>query len=517
MSSPFRIATGHQLTTQAAAEILGQGGTAVDAALAAVLSACVAEPMLASLGGGGHALIEADNNPPVCLDFFAQTPRQKHPGPLDFYPIEGNFGTATQEFHVGMASIATPGVVAGLDALHQRYGTVPKKRLIEPAQRAARAGVALNALQHHTLQILEPIVRATPEASQWAGINPPEAPLPEVGSVLAQPQLAEFLDQWAQEGGRCFYQGPLAEQLVADSQHRGGHLSAQDLAEYQVQWRTPLQWSYRQATIWSNPPPAFGGMMLALSTLGLARHLPADARLGSVAHLEALVKTMAQVNDDRRTLETAELSHDERALQHRFEALLTQHAQSRRGTTHISIDDGHGMAVSMTISNGEGSGYVLEPAGIMLNNMLGEEDINRNGFHHWPENVRLSSMMTPTIIHDQAANERHLLGSGGSNRIRTALLQVVSHLFDFGLDLESAIAAPRAHLEGDHLSVELADQWSPEARQWLSAAPFTTTLWPRRSLFFGGVHATGPTQACADARREGASIAGQTHKTAPPL
>lgn len=510
MPPSHRIATGHHETTQAAHDILKDGGNGVDAAIAALLTACVAEPLLASLGGGGHALVQTDQHPTACLDFFAHTPRQQRTGVVDFYPILGNFGTTTQEFHVGTASTATPGVVAGLDALHARFGSLPKKRLIEPAQRAARMGVALNALQHHTLQILEPIVRATPQAARWARLVDQRAPLPSVGTLIQQPRLADFLDQWAQDGADAFYRGPLANALIDDHRSLGGHLQHADLQGYRAQWRRPLKWRYRDATLWSNPPPAFGGMMLALSTLHLSQRLDPHTGFGSVAHLEALVDTMRQVNDDRCRLEDPSLQGAHAKLNKQFRDLLERHSPARKGTTHISIDDGQGCAVSMTVSNGEGSGHVLEDAGIMMNNMLGEEDINRGGFHCWPVNRRLASMMTPTILHHRTKSQRYLMGSGGSNRIRTALLQVLSHLVDFDMDLTLAIAAPRIHLEGDHLSVELAEAWSPAAQAWLLEHHPTATRWATRSLFFGGVHATGPSDASADTRREGASVMGES-------
>jgi len=507
MPSRFRIATGHQLTTQAAADVLQAGGNAVDGLCAALLTACVAEPMLASLGGGGHALIKSPSKPVVCLDCFAQTPKQKQTKDVDFYSILGNFGTTTQEFHVGLGSVATPGLVAGLDALHQRFGSIPKKRLIEPAKHAARHGVALNTLQHHTLQILEPIVRASTAAARWAGLSTELAPLPEVGSSIRNPNFADFLDLWASEGARCFYQGPIAERLIQDATERGGHLRHADLESYGVRWRRALKWNYRNATVWSNPPPAFGGMMLALSALALEQSLAPGTAFGSAEHLRALVQAMSSVNAIRHRLEDPKVSNNETALRRAFFSVLDRHALVCRGTTHISIDDGKGLWASMTVSNGEGSGYVLEDAGIMLNNMLGEQDINRAGFGSWPLNRRLSSMMAPTIIEKSSGKEHFLLGSGGSNRIRSALLQVLSNLNDFDMDLATAIDAPRVHLEEDHLSVELASQWSPSARQWWEQHHPDATLWPGRSLFFGGVHATGLQQASADPRREGSALA----------
>ncbi len=150
------------------------------------------------------------------------------------------------------------------------------------------------------------------------------------------------------------------------------------------------------------------------------------------------------------------------------------------------------------MSNGEGSGYVLLGTGLMLNKMLGEEDINRGGFHRWPVNRRLASMMAPTLV--QRDGQRWLLGSGGSNRIRTALVQVL----DFDMGLEDAVVAPRLHLEGSRLSFENpADGWPPESERWLQKRFPEACRWDRRNLYFGGVHAVGPSEAAADPRRHG--------------
>ena len=498
----WRIASGHEQTTAAAQSVLDDGGNAADAAIAAALAACVGEPLLCSLGGGGHALVQDQGRAPLALDFFAHTPRQRRSGEVDFYPIIGNFGHDTQEFHVGMASIATPGVIAGLHALNQRHGSRPLAELIVPAVRLARAGVALNATQAYTLEILEPIVRASDPGARVFGLPDRKAPLPRAGALLDNPDLADFLEGLAREGPDLFYRGEAARRLARDSVENGGHLRLEDLEHYRARWRRPLRWTYRDATLWSTPPPAFGGLMLALASHRLEAHLPPGAEFGSPAHLAALCQAMAESEELRAQLEQPQLLSSETALRAAFASLSGRPAQpSRRGTTHISIDDGRGLAVSMTLSNGEASGYVIPGSGILMNNMLGEEDINRSGFHRWPTNRRLASMMAPTII--RQGRRRYLLGSGGSNRIRTALAQVICNLLDFGMPLAEAVHAPRLHLERGHLGVELAERWPPEAQDWLLANYRHARTWPQRNLFFGGVHAVGPDSAAADARRGG--------------
>ena len=177
-----------------------------------------------------------------------------------------------------------------------------------------------------------------------------------------------------------------------------------------------------------------------------------------------------------------------------------------RGTTHISVADSQGNLASLTVSNGEGCSYVLPGTGIMLNNMLGEEDLNPGGFHQWKEGCRLASMMSPAVA-ERADGTRLALGSGGSNRIRSAITQVLNNLLDFELSLEKALSAPRIHLENNMLSFE--EGFSKKAMQALKASAPKTHEWVGKNLFFGGVHIVTASQdghfdGAGDPRRGGA-------------
>jgi gamma-glutamyltranspeptidase/glutathione hydrolase len=164
---------------------------------------------------------------------------------------------------------------------------------------------------------------------------------------------------------------------------------------------------------------------------------------------------------------------------------LKLHSLFSRGTTHISVADAEGNIASMTASNGEGCSYVMPGTGIMLNNMLGEEDLNPGGFHQWKEGSRLASMMSPAIA-EMADGTRFALGSGGSNRIRSAITQVLVNLLDFGMTPDQAVSAPRIHLEGDMLSIEPG--FAADAQEALEAIAPEAHVWPEQNLFFGGVH-----------------------------
>jgi gamma-glutamyltranspeptidase/glutathione hydrolase len=510
-------ASGHKETSKAARILLEEGGNAFDAVLGAMCTACVCEPMLASLGGGGYLLAQAAGEDAQVYDFFTQSPSTKH-GELDFYPIQADFGTATQEFHIGMGSIAVPGVVAGLFAIHSKLCRLPLKKIIEPAVWLANEGVRVNKLQNYINEILRPIIDASPEATAFA--TPMFAPgrLVEIGEYIYNPDLGDTLEGLARHGPRWFYEGEPAQQLVSDCAKYGGLISAADMQSYEVIMRKPVSIESHGARISVNGPPSPGGCLTVFALSLLNRMRPGEFKWGSPEHAGALLQTMrasslvrkhhglASGLDDKTAGKI--LSPENLADWHRT---LQTGGLASRGTTQISVADAAGNLASLTLSNGEGSSYVLPGSGIMLNNMLGEEDLNPDGFHCMPPGVRLASMMTPTIV-SLADGGQIALGSGGSNRIRSAILQVLTNVLEFDMELEAAVAAPRLHLEGSQLNVETG--FSNATMESLEAEWQDIRQWPEINLFFGGVHAVerranGEFRAAGDPRRGGAvAIAG---------
>ena len=210
---------------------------------------------------------------------------------------------------------------------------------------------------------------------------------------------------------------------------------------------------------------------------------PSGLLFGSSGHLKALALVMEQTNLARHRHAAHEGSLDEATLE-QYRAVIRNHPVTARGTTHISVIDGHGNAASLTLSNGEGCGHLVPGTGIMLNNMLGEEDLNPGGFHQWQEDVRVSSMMAPSLALD--SGRLVAIGSGGSNRLRTAILQTLCNMIDFGMPVEEAVAAPRIHLERDLISIEPG--FPRESVEALVAAYPEHHLWEEKNLFFGGAH-----------------------------
>jgi gamma-glutamyltranspeptidase / glutathione hydrolase len=506
------VAAGHPATADAAAMILELGGNAFDAVIAGQFAACVAEPVLCSLGGGGFLLTRQGRGPVEALDFFVQTPlRKRSPEEIEFLPILADFGDAQQEFHIGLGSVATPGMVRGLFAAHRRYATLPMPVLMEPAIRLAREGVTVNALQAHAFRIVGAIYAHTEDSRLLYASPTRSGSLVVEGDLLRQTQLADSLEQLAEEGEFWFHEGEFAHVVADLCRREGGLLTLADLRQYCAEIREPLALGYRGSRIWINPPPSSGGVLLGFALRLLETLEPVREGFGTPAHLERLARVMELTDLARlETRSEADGTVDGRSLLDpvllaRYRNEIAGLAAAPRGTTHLSVMDAAGNVASLTASNGEGCGVLIPGTGIMLNNMLGEEDLNPLGFFRWREDQRLTSMMAPTLLARPDGTEV-VLGSGGSNRIRTAILQVLVNLLDFGMPLESAVEASRIHLEHGRLSVEAGFDSAVNLRALLDRYP-DHRIWAGRSLFFGGVHGVGygPDGFCGagDPRRGG--------------
>ncbi|MGB0505397.1 MAG: gamma-glutamyltransferase [Pikeienuella sp.] len=502
--SNFAIAAGDHLTAEAAADVLRAGGNAVDAAIAAAMTACVTEPVLASLLGGGFMMVRQPDGKAKLLDFFVQTPKRKVAlGELDFRAIEADFGETTQSFHIGAGSIATPGVARGLAEAHARYGVTPFTDLAAPATRIAKEGVPLAAFQAGVLEIVKPIYVATPEAAKTFGNG--ERPL-QAGEILRNPALADVIETFAREGDRFMYEGEVAGAILSLD---GGHLSADDLKDYQAVWREPLVEKRGGARIIMNPPPALGGALISFALRMMAADdTPTDITRAFAATSRARVES--RISQDAVGGASRLLAPD---LVVMYQKELMRRKAAQRGTTHISVIDKDGLGAAITLSNGEGCGLIAPGTGLMPNNMLGEEDLMPGDWHEWGADMRLSSMMTPMSI-EWPDGRAVMMGSGGSNRIRTALARVASQIVDHGARLEQAINAPRIHVEGaDTPRVDFEDRFRDDHRAALLSAFPEATPWSITSMFFGGVHgvqrdAKGGMDAAGDPRRNGIALVG---------
>src|SRR3954468_21626240 len=277
------VAAGHPLTAEAGARVLRQGGNAVDAAIAAMLTSWVAEPLLTGPGGGGYMLVAAPGRQPVLLDFFVEVPGRgadpRRREPLE--PVDVSFGDAVQVFNIGAALVGVHGNPAGICDAAKRFGTVPLPELAAPAAELARSGVELTPMQAYVFEILEPILRSTPEAQSLfcrdgAALKP--------GAWFQDPELGDSIERLGAEGAAPFYTGEIGCAVSDWVLERGGMLTREDLAAYQTIVREPVRVRYRDREVLTNPPPNAGGILLAYALALLEREPgpPTAARLADV-------------------------------------------------------------------------------------------------------------------------------------------------------------------------------------------------------------------------------------------
>ena len=492
------VASGHRLVTEAALEILKAGGNVFDAAVAAGFASSVAESTMSSPGGGGYLLARTASGEEILFDFFVDTPGKRTPEKAPepgFFPITVNFPGYDQIFNVGSGSSAVPGVLKGLLHVHRRMGRKPASEVLEPAIKMARMGVPLNQIQAYALELLSPILKLTKESR---ALYAQKGQFLKIGELIKNPDLASFLETLSNNGEKSFYEGELAERISGDAESNGGLFTFEDLRSYRVIERKPLSVSYRGHSLLTNPAPSSGGTLIALSLLLLEKFAPERVHRDSPSHLNTLAETMREVD----FLKVEKCANPEAFSTKSFRKYLRTFRSTSGNTTHISIADAEGNIASMTTSNGEGSGYIVPGTGIMLNNMMGEDDLHPKGFHKDPPGKRIASMMAPSMLLKD--NEvRLVLGSAGSKRIRTAIFQVINNVIDSGLSIRDAVESPRIHLDGNEIQIEPG---FPEESLKALKEHWPVRVWDAINLYFGGVNAVIPgKEGHGDPRRGGYS------------
>lgn len=463
------VATGNQATTAAAVAALRAGGNAVDAAVAAGFAAAVAEPGLTSIAGGGFLVLRLPDGTSTMVDFFTTVPGIGATGtPQEPTTITVVYPGSSQTFRVGPAAAAVPGILTGLLDVHRRYGRRPLAELVRPAAELAENGVPIDSSQAYILQLIEPIVRHSPSAQ---AVYAPEGELLVESSILRDSDLAKFLHGVA-DGQITGLTSPTYADALLSMAADGCQITPADLQAYQPIWREPYRSERNGWEFLTNPRPAFGGEIIARATANLSEY-----------SYVALIQAIDQATQVVKTGPAA-----------------------TTGTTQTSIVDRDGMVVSMTTTNGAGGGVMIPGTGIMLNNMLGEDDLLPDGLAGVRPGERLCSMSAPSILLAPDSTVT-ALGTGGSARIRSAISTVVARIREGGESLPAAIAGPRAHLE-DSGVVQAELGLTVEALAQMRER-YEVNVWDRTDFYFGGVNAVqrrsdGAVTAVADARRNGA-------------
>ena len=528
---PGVISAGSPDTAKAGAKILKQGGNAIDAAVAAAFASFIAETGVVNLGGSGIAHIyDPQFGTSQVYDFFSNVPglAGTPPAQMNFEEVIIDFGATTQSFHLGRASVAVPGNIFGLCQLAKDCGRLPLRQLLKPAIKLAKKGVAMEPFQAETCQLLWMIYTHTESMSAVFAKN---GEVIKPHEHLFIPDLANTLDQLAEAGDSFARNGRLAQALLQDQSTQGGLLTQTDLNQYEVYTVDSIRLPYREYEILLPPPSSTGGVLTAFTLKLLSMFDVAALPHGSTTHLQLLYEIMVATNrarpfwDNAIEREPANIAIDkflsdtfikpyfdevQEAIKQKRPSPFVAEPDAPNNTSHLSVVDGEGLAVSLTTTAGESAGYIVPGTGYVPNNIMGEADLHPKGFHTRPAGQRIPTMMTPTIALLNGKT-RLVLGSGGSIRIRSAILQVLSNLLDYKMTLDQAVNISRVHVESGALQCELG--FDETAVSELEQMGYAINRWQNRSIYFGGAHSVSRTPAgrlvaAGDNRRGGATATG---------
>jgi len=460
------VVTAHPLASQAGVDILKQGGNAIDAAVAVAFALEVVLPDAGNIGGGGFIVHRSAAGEVTALDY-----REAAPAAATHDMFVDSAGNPTKKSEVGHLASGVPGSVAGLYEAWKKYGSLPWATVIAPAIRLAQGHVIDSARSRDIRSDRELLAQFPASRAQFLVHD--SAPPP--GMMWRQPDLAHTLQLISDSGPDVFYQGQIADLIVAEMQRGGGLITKNDLRNYRAEWRRAVRLSYRGHTIYSMPPPSSGGVTMGeiLNILEGYDTLPA---FGTTAYVHLVTEAMRRAFIDRNHWlgdpDFVDMPLD-RLLSKSYAATLRsqidlQHATptppqatSSGGepmqTTHYSIVDAQGNAASVTttLNGGFGSGVTVTGAGFLLNNEMDDFATapgkpNMYGLVQGEANAvagnkRMLSAMTPSIVLDTAGNLQMVVGTPGGPTIITSVAQVIPWRSDGVMSLPDAVAAPRIH------------------------------------------------------------------------
>lgn len=478
------IAAAHPLASEAGKEMLDAGGNAIDAVVAGAFTMAVVGPYHSGLGGGGFAVIKVKAGE-FAFDFREVAPAGAS---RDMFVVDGKPVPALSMD--GALSVAVPGAVKGYLELHEKYGKLPRAKVLAPAIRAATKGFPVTPKYLDLARVREACLRKDPEAARLF-LRPGKdgvPAVPEIGTIITQPELARTLQTLAARGAAPFYRGPLAQAIAATVKANGGVLTEADLAAYTTRWRAPLVGSYRGHRLVTMPPPSGGGLTL-LQTLGvLEAKGPTGPANRQVETLHTFIEALR-----RSAVERARFVGDPAFTSIPMEALLSKAWVDRtlasidpkratrsagllpaelggpmappdagappKNTTHLSVIDreGNAAALTTTINYAFGSCLVARGTGVLLNDEMDDFAAQPGTPNAYglvtgeanavaPGKVPLSSM-TPTLVFMKDAPSEVMIavGSPGGSTIPTTVLQAISGVIDVGLDPVRAAALGRIH------------------------------------------------------------------------
>lgn len=455
--------------SKASVEILKAGGNAVDAAVALGFALAVTWPEAGNIGGGGYMVIRMADGRTATLDYREVAPQA---ATRNMY-LDAS-GNLTDKSVVGHLSVGVPGAVAGLTKALAEYGTMPLSRVMQPAIRLARDGFVVDSALYRSMNNARTLLAKF----NGAAIYLPGGSAVKPGTLFKQPDLARTLETIADKGAKGFYEGWVADSLIAEQQRGGGIITKSDLAKYTPVWRTPVTTKYRDYSLIAMPPSSSGGVTMT-EALNILEQFPSLPPYGSAAYFHVVGSAFQRAFIDRNAKladpdfvpvpialltskkyakalrETIEPNRATPTKQ--LEPKLEAAAREGSHTTHYSVVDSKGNAVAntTTLNNSWGSGVWVRGAGFMLNdemddfaaqpgkaNMYGLVQLEQNAIQ---PGKRMLSAMSPTIVLDKTGKVLIVVGAAGGPTIITGTAQVILNVLDNRMNIADAMRAPRVH------------------------------------------------------------------------
>lgn len=477
------VATSHHLATKVAYDVLAAGGNAVDAAVTAGFALAVTQPRSGNIGGGGFMLVSSESKNSVeAIDYREKAPKAAFE--KMFQDDAGEVVKARSRF--SHLSAGVPGTVAGLALALERHGTISLAEAVAPAIKLAREGFVIPARFSAGLKQREKRLRKWESSAKV--FYKADGGFYETGEVFKQPELADTLQRISDQGVDGFYKGETAQLIVDEMERNDGMITLDDLASYEPKVREPVQGNYRGYDVFSMSPPSSGGTHIVqiLNTLegydiggyghgsAASMHLMAEAMKVAYADRAEFLGDSDFVTVPLKGLTSKDYAANSRKSIDPYQARPSVDiragdpaAYESNETTHFSVVDGLGNAVSntYTINFSYGSGIVVDGAGFLLNNEMDDFSAkpgvpNAYGLLGGEANKvepekRMLSSMSPTIVMKDGKNFL-VTGSPGGSRIITTTLQVIMNVIDHGMNIQSAVSAPRMHHQWlpDQLRIE---------------------------------------------------------------
>ncbi|WP_222984257.1 gamma-glutamyltransferase [Flagellimonas meishanensis] len=466
-------------------EIMRQGGNAFDAMVATELALAVAYPYAGNLGGGGFMVYRKSNGDIGGLDYREKAPLSAH---KDMY-LDSLGNVVPNMSTVGATAVGVPGTIAGVIEVHQKFGTLPLRIIMEPVIALANKGVVVTEKQGERLEKhRNQFVEVNGDSTKFSTVY-------KMGDTIKYPALATTLEKILLHGRDGFYKGEVAQKLASFIQEQGGYITEEDLAQYEAKWRAPITFDYKDLRIITMSPPSSGGvtinqifkMMEPYNIARFGHNSPKTIQLFTEAARRAYADRNFFLGDPDFVDIPLDVLLDDAYLAARFSDFSFEKATPSEEvsygavevvesmeTTHYSIVDSEGNAISATttLNGAYGSKLYSDELGFFFNNEMDDFSAkpgvpNMYGLIGAEANSiapqkRMLSSMTPTIV-EKEGQLYMVVGTPGGSTIITAVAQTILSVYEFNLSMQEAVNAPRFHHQWLPDVIKFEEEGFPEA------------------------------------------------------